>query len=136
MEKKDYLLREIEKIGIVLQAILNRLTGKGGNTAIKLESSFEASIELLLSESGFDLPCFIALTESDSKDYLARFKGMNTGNLELLAEILVYMGTIERADKKSEFLKKAIMLYELCESLDKTYSIERESKIKEINSFL
>lgn len=136
MEQKDYLLREIEKIGMVLQAILNRLTGKGGNTAITLENSFEDTSELLLKDVEFDLPIFLESDESESRDYLARFKGMNTANLELLAEILYQTGVNEQEDKKCVFLKKAIMLYELCESSDKTFSFERERKIKVIKSFL
>jgi len=136
MEKRDYLMREIEKIGMVLQAILNRLTGKGGNSAITLESSFEATRELLLNETAFDLTVFLAMDEPASGEYLLRFKGMNTGNLELLAEILYQTGISEQANKKSVFLKKAIMLFELCESIDKTYSIEKESRIREIKSAL
>lgn len=136
MEQKDYLLREIEKIGMVLQAILRSLTGKGGNSAISLDNGFEATSELLLSDTEFDLPHFITLNESDSGDYIARFKGMNTGNLELLAEILVQMGTNKQADKKDVFLKKALLLYKLGECIDKTYSFERERKINGIKSIL
>lgn len=136
MERRDYLLREIEKIGMVLQAILNRLTGKGGNFPITLESSFEATSELLLSDAEFDLNGFLAMDEPASEDYLARFKGMNTTNLEQLAEILFQLGKNEESDKKSVLLTKSIQLFELSESIDKTYSIERESKIREIKSFL
>jgi hypothetical protein len=136
MEKRDYLMREIEKIGMVLQAILNRLTGKGGNSAITLESSFEATRELLLNETDFDLTLFLAMDQPASRDYLARFQGMNTTNLEQLAEILFQLGINEQADKKSVFLSKSIQLFELSENIDKTYSIERESRIREIKSAL
>lgn len=136
MEKRDYLMNEIEKIGMVLQAILNRLTGKGGNSAITLESSFEASSELLISEADFDLSGFLAMDETASIDYLSRFKGLNTTNLEHLAEILFQLGKSEKSEKKSFFLVKAIQLFELSESIDKTYSIERERKITEIKSIL
>lgn len=136
MEQKDYLLREIEKFGMVLQAILSRLTGKGGNSAITLESSFEANSELLLNETEFDLTGFIALNEPASGDYLARFKGMNTTNLDQLAEILFQLGMNEMTEKKSVLLKKSIQLFELSESIDKTYSIKRESRIREIKGAL
>jgi hypothetical protein len=36
MEQKDYLLREIEKIGLVLRAILNGLFGAKENLAITI----------------------------------------------------------------------------------------------------
>ncbi len=134
MEQKDYLLREIEKIGIVLQAILNRLTGKGGNSAITLESSFEATREMLFSETDFDLTGFLAMDKPASGEYLLRFRGMNTSNLAELAEILYLTGINEQTDRKRVLLDKALLIYELCESLDKTYSVEREKRIKEIKS--
>ena len=51
MEQKDYLLREIEKIGKMLRKLFDRK----GNLAITLESQMEATKDKLLNEINFDL---------------------------------------------------------------------------------
>jgi len=132
MEQKDYLLREIEKMGAVLRAILNRLIGTKGNLAITIENDFEKTNEELIHEVGFDLTRFLALNEPDSEDYLSHFEGMKSANLELMAEIIYQMAIKEPAGQKRILLEKAIQLYELCETTDKTFSFDREQRIKEI----
>jgi len=134
MEQKDYILREIEKIGILLKAILNNLFGKKENFATTLENQFEKTKELLINEINFDLDKFLYLNKSDSKDYLTKFKGINTENLELLGEIIFQFGINGQTDNKRLFFEKALQLYELCNAKDKTFSIERENRIKEIKS--
>ncbi len=136
MEQKDYLLREIEKIGAVLRAILNRLTGSKGNFATTVESVFEKTNEELVHKINFDLTCFLALDESASLDYISRFEGMSSINLELLAEIIYQIAIQGSAGQKRIFLEKAIFLYEFCETTDKTFSFEREQRIKEIRKAL
>lgn len=136
MEQKDYLLREIEKIGVVLRAILNRLTGSKGNFATTVESVFEKTDEELVHKINFDLTCFLALDESASLDYISRFEGMSSINLELLAEIIYQIAIQGSARQKRILLEKAIFLYEFCETTDKTFSFVREQRIKEIKKAL
>ena len=52
MEQKDYLLREIEKIGLMINAIRQKLFGGKENLAITLESQIEAAKGMLLNEIG------------------------------------------------------------------------------------
>ena len=80
MEQKDYILREIEKIGMVLRAILKKLTGSSDNPAIQIEKQFEETKEMLASQMDFDLEDFIAQNEADSMHYLSQFKGINLEN--------------------------------------------------------
>ncbi len=136
MEKRDYLLREIEKIGLLLRSILNRIIGREENLAITIETQFGETKDMLFNEIGFDFDKFIALDQSASKDYIHQFKGFNSVNLELLAEYLYAIGVNLKPDQKQVFLKKALELYELCNQTDKTFSFEREAKIKEIENDL
>ena len=136
MEQKDYLLREIEKMGAVLRAILNRLTGTKGNLAITIENDFEKTNGELIHEIGFDLTRFLTLEESISIDYISRFEGMSSINMELLAEIIYQIAIQEPADRKRIFFEKAIQLYELSETTDKTFSFDREQRIKELKKAL
>jgi hypothetical protein len=80
MEKRDYLLREIEKIGMLLSMIFNKIAGKEANYAITIENRFEEATELMLKETGFDMNHFISLGKPDAEQYLSGingFKGVN-----------------------------------------------------------
>ena len=132
MGQEDYLLRGIEKMGAVLRAILNRLTGTKGNIAFTVENAFEQTSEELNRELGFDLACFISLDKAESEDYLSRFEGMNTANLESLAEIIHQIALEEPTDRQRILLDKALQIYSLCETNDKTFSFERGQRIQAI----
>lgn len=136
MEQRDYLLREIEKIGLILRAILGTLFNKTENLAIGIENPFEQTKELLIYEIGFDLDTFLTLDEPATKEYLSGFDGFNPSNLELLAEILYNSGLSGKAENNKIYLEKALQLYEMCSNIDKTYSGPRESRITEIKSML
>ena len=136
MEQKDYLLREIEKIGLLLRSILNSLSGRKENLAITIENHFEETKEMLFNEIGFEFDKFLTLNESASKDYLSQIKGINPENIEILAEIFYRIGVNWNLDKKSIFLEKALLLYEICNISDKTFSFIREAKIEEIKNAL
>jgi hypothetical protein len=136
MEQKDYLMREIEKIGLLLRAIIGSLFNNKENLSLTVETHFEKTKEMLLDEIGFDLTKFLKLNEMDSNTYLLQFKGINSENIELLAEIMAQFGIKDQSDDKSLYFKKAIQLYEFCERTDKTFSLNRERKIKEIKNAL
>ena len=134
MEQKDYLLREIEKIGAVMRAILNRFTGNTENLAITIEKRFEQTKEQLFDETGLDLDEFLNLDMAETKEFIRHFKGINIANLEMLAEILFHLGVENKSGNENIVLSKALILFELCNETDKTYSTERELKIEMIKS--
>ncbi|NOU47665.1 MAG: hypothetical protein HOO86_11475 [Bacteroidales bacterium] len=136
MEQKDYLLREIEKIGLVLRAILNRITGSGENLALTIEDQFIAEKELLFTESGIDSDKLMSLNESETNNYIASFRGMNVTNIECLADILRETGLKIKSENANLMLQKALELYNTCSSTDKTFSFEREDKMNEIKNAL
>ena len=132
MEQKDYLMREIEKIAILLRAILGGLINKKEDFSLTIENHFEKTKELLLNETGFDLDKFLTMDEASSSIYLRQFKGINPGNIELLAEVMAQFGRNEQSDNKRLFSEKALQLYRLCDRTDKTFSFDRKKKIEEI----
>lgn len=136
MEQKDYLMKEIEKIGLLLRAIIGGFINKKENLYITAENHFEITKEMLLNEIGFDLNRFITLNEAASNMYLLQFKGINSENIELLAEVITQFGIHEQSGDKRMFFEKAIQLYELCERTDKTFSLDRNRKINEIKNAL
>ena len=82
MEKRDYLLREIEKIGMMLSMIISRIAGNKDSYANSLEKQFDAEREMLLNEVGFDMQLFLSLEKAEIEPYLARFDGIKGANIE------------------------------------------------------
>ncbi len=136
MGQEDYLLREIEKITIMLRFILGKLTGNHENLAISLDEQFEETKELLFNEINFDLDMFLKLNESDINEYISKIKGNSVENLEILAEIIAKSGLNGNTEIKNNYLHKALQVYEYCSLADKTFSVDRESKIREIKNRL
>jgi len=136
MEQKDYLLREIEKIGLLLKMIFNKIAGKEKNYALTIENQFAEAKGLLLHEIGFDIDIFLSVEESETEHYISKFNGLRGSNIELLADILKVMGEKTDSAKTKKYLERALKLYELCNSLDKTFSFDRERKINELKNVL
>jgi hypothetical protein len=136
MEQKDYLLREIEKIGLLLRMLIDKITHTGDNAAIILEHQFEETNELMIQEIGFDVDLFLRLNITEVEQYLTKFTGFRAANIELLADFIKEMGTRLEPEVAKKYLERALKLYEICNSLDKTFSFERENKINQIKNCL
>ena len=92
MEQKDYILREIEKIGLILIAIKQKLFGGKENLAITIEKQMEETKDALLTELKFDIDNFLSLDKAETEQYLAEFEGFNAENIEHLADIIFQIG--------------------------------------------
>ena len=136
MQQKDYILREIEKIGTLLMALFGKLKESKGSTAISIGEHMEAAKELLHNEIGFDLELFMELPKREIGNYLSEFQGMATRNRELLADLLKETGEQYKGDAGMIYLNKALILYQICNEEDKTYSFDRERKMEEIKKLL
>lgn len=136
MEQKDYLLREIEKIGLIIRAIRQRLFGGKDSFAKNIEQQVEAEKGMLFRELNFDLDKFLMLEVEETNNYLNKFEGFNVENIEHLAEVISQIGFSEKFDNSEIYLEKALQLYELVNQESKTYSGEREKKIITIKSIL
>ena len=136
MEQKDYILREMEKIRLIIAAIRQKLWGDKENLAITLEKHVEEAKGMLLNGADFDLDMFLNLNEEESKTYIDCFKGFSIENIELLAEDIFRIGFEKKSDNSKKYLEKALQLYELCKTKSKTYSLEREAKTDAIKCAL
>ena len=130
MEQKDYLMREVEKIGMIISAIGQKIFGGKGNTAITLEEQIKDAKDMLFNGADFDIDKFLNSTVQDSNKYISGFIGFNNDNIELFANYLFQIGLSNKSDNSKKYLEKALQLFELCNLQDKTYSFERESNIK------
>ena len=136
MEQKDFLLREIEKIGLLMSAIRQKLFGGKGNSAIMLEHQIENVKGQLLNEINFDLDKFLALSVAESNEYLLSFEGFSIENIELFADSIAKIGFSDKCDNPKKYLEKALQLYDLCNLKSKTYSIARETNITAVKNAL
>jgi hypothetical protein len=132
MEQRDYLLREIEKIGTVIRAIRQKLFGGTEELAISVGNQAEILKEMLLEEGCIDLDELLPLDTSKTDEYLARHNGFNIENIELLALTLSDIGLNSEPPVSVNLLEKSLQLYEICKRRDRTYSFEREAAIKQI----
>ncbi len=136
MEQKDYILREIEKIGQIISAIRQKLLNENQNLAIGLEPQTVNVKGLFLNELNIDIEIFLRLNTEDSKRYLLDIGGFSVDNIEMLAGCISEVGFSNKTEKLNEYFEKALQLYELCNLESKTYSIEREQNIMKIKNAL
>jgi hypothetical protein len=136
MEQKDYLLREIEKVGAIIRAIRQKLFGGTDELAISVNNQAEALTEMMLSEALIDLDEILTMDVAETDEYLAGQKGFNVENIELLARTLADIGMTSGPAASSALLEKALQLYEICNLRDRTYSFEREAAISQLREAL
>ena len=134
MERRDYLLREIEKIGVLMRALRQKLFGgEKENFSVTPEGRIANLKEMLLSDTNLDLEKLLSLDQKKTQAYLSELSGFNVSNIELLAETLAEIGFEHQS---APFLAKALQLFEICNQLDRTWSPERESNIRKTNDAL
>ncbi len=128
MEQRDYILREIEKIHVVLQAIMGKIMG--GNTDIPgVNEDFEQLNKQLVEDTRVDLK---ELLRSDNKQFDHVFKkayGYNESNIELFADMLAEMAKKAEGNMKNQLNQKALETYEYVDGLSNSFSFNRKSKI-------
>ena len=134
MEQRDYILREIVKIGTVINAFRHKIFGRSGNVAITFDNQIANSKGMLSEEMNFDLDMFLDLNTEALNEYILGFDGFNIENIELFADTLSQIGFDDNCGNPRLYLEKAVQLYELCNLKSKTFSFEREAKIKAINN--
>lgn len=136
MEQRDYILREIEKLGLILRAIREKIFGGNDRSAIIIEKQVDDVKGMLLNELDLDVNEFLLFDDEELNKYLNNIEGFNIENIEILAECISQLGFINKSDKSKKYLKKALQLYELINFKSKTYSFDRESKILKIKNAL
>jgi hypothetical protein len=136
MEQKDYILREIEKIGLMLRMLIDKLKLIKPNEQEESEAFVSESVQMISEEMGFELEMYLELGEDEDHDYLMNLKGYSVPNLELLADLLSALGKETGKEQRTDYLKGALKLYESCTGFDRTYSTEREEKIRDTRNFI
>jgi len=103
MERKDFILREIEKISILLLYLIGKFMP---SKSIEEQQQTEQLINDELKETfGNDLNYILKLKEKDFDAEFSQNKGFNFENIELLADLLYTIGNGE-ISIKPDYLQK------------------------------
>jgi len=129
MEQKDYILREIEKIGLVLSGIRQKIFGTKDNEGIHLNKEVEEAKLMLFKELDIDLDTFLLMDFEETNTYLNNMHGFNVENIDQLADCIYQIHVYNKSDKSKQIIEKALQLYELSNLKSKTYSFEREKNM-------
>jgi hypothetical protein len=131
MEQKDYILREIQKISILLRYLLGKILPVKSFEEIKKIN--EEINQEFLKNLGYDLEALVNISKNKFDEEFGSNKGFNLENIELLADLL-YNASVKSTDTKQKVLKKSLELYEYVNETGKTFSFEREIKIGKIKN--
>ncbi|OFY64552.1 MAG: hypothetical protein A2V64_13745 [Bacteroidetes bacterium RBG_13_43_22] len=128
MYQKDYILRMIEMIGDLIAGILGLVRKGDFNKAS--EEIGRLYYDVLREDSSF----FRKIPEEDLTNKLLQEHNYTNGHLEILAELLYAEAELEfaRGNKKEalEFSGKSLILFKYIDNEQKTYSFERDKKMK------
>jgi hypothetical protein len=133
MEQRDYLLREIEKIGMIMSAIRQKVFGGKDNLSITIEQEMGVLKGMLLNDANLDFDKLMNLDQRGTDEYLSNLNGFSVENIELLAETISDLG---HKHDSTILLEKSLQLFEICNLRDRTFSLEREIKINRIKDIL
>jgi hypothetical protein len=133
MERRDYLLREIEKIGMIMSAIRQKVFGGKDNMAITIEQQIGDLKGMLLNDANLDFDKLMNLDQRGTDEFLSNLNGFSVENIELLAETVSDLG---HKHDSTILLEKSLQLFEICNLRDRTFSLEREIKINRIKDIL
>jgi len=131
MEQKDFLLREIEKISIIIRYLLGLYVPP---KTIQEQQNIENLFNKELKERyGKDLEYILNIKKNDFEKEFIQSKGFNYENIELLADLLTTIGNNQFSETQL-YLNKSLDLYEYIDQKSKTFSFERINKINNLKS--
>jgi hypothetical protein len=130
MEKRDYLMRQLELMTQALIGLIRRLTGMKELT----EAEIETVTNVVLVEN-FNLTLSDILNAPTEKftSLFAGHPGANTQNLELIADVLLINARSRvKILEKKELLLKSIDLLTWVDRAGKTFSMDRQARVSRI----
>jgi sulfur carrier protein ThiS len=136
MASRDYLIRQIEEMGLFLANLLRRiLKMKEENQLEQMETAVR---EELLQELKLDIDQVIVL---ENDDFLNAIKEhlITEDQLERLADILMVLGKENLKSyllTKANYLQKSMFLFVYLQENSSVFSYERREKIMEIQEAL
>lgn len=134
MEQEDYLQRQIDQLGRVLGKLLSNLLAlkNKGQTSIGIEIADQT----LKQQLDLNIQEIIDIKTADLIKILKAEKNFTNEYLAQLAEILYVLADDSPDNNKKRIYVKCLTIYEYLENTEKTYSFDRQMRIKQIKSAL
>jgi hypothetical protein len=133
MERRDYLLTQIQKLGQFLKILIENLLGK--SSPMNFEQLVLQNKEEFKDKCGFDMHLLAAPDFEELKHGVTESDSYSSENLELLADYMVVMAEKDLISPPTLFHRlrsNALQMYEMIEIKEKTYSLERQKKIADL----
>lgn len=136
MASRDYLIRQIEEMGIFLALLLRRILKMKEE---KQEAQIETAVkEALIQELNLDIDQVIVLENEDFIRVVSEYF-TSDDQLEKLADILKILGQdMEKSFTltKANYLRKSLFLYCYLQESSSNFSFERKIRIEELQGIL
>jgi len=126
MERRDYIVDEIQKFGQMVMALLGKLVKKRKSQQYDFNLSM-ADLEFE-SETGFSLKMLIEMDSKSLNAFLDKHYELNPENVELLADVLIEISDDPGINTRMS-LARAMELLKIIDERSKTYSAERAGKM-------
>lgn len=136
MASRDYLIRQIEEMGLFLAILLRRiLKMKEENQQAEVESVVKES---LIQQFNLDIDQVVVL---ENEDFLQAIKAHFTSDeqLEKLADILKVLGQDIASSfslSKANYIRKSLLLFTQLQETGSVFSYERRTKILELQEII
>jgi len=134
MEQEDWLIREIEKMGAVLLALIGRL--KADYSSLQFDQELEMVDTYINEIFGMQVDSLIRLPDEQFVALSERVKSLNEANIGLLSDLLGEIARGLPAPDSEAAILKSIRILEMINLRSRTFSFERESKLEELRSRL
>jgi hypothetical protein len=136
MASRDYLIRQVEEMGIFLALLLRRILKlKEENQQNQMENAVKES---LFQELKLDIEQVIVLSDDDFLT-VAKAHFPSENQLDKFADILMVLGkeiVTTFSLTKANYLLKALLLFNNLQNTTTSFSYERRNKILEIEELL
>jgi len=136
MQQSDYILREIEKISVLLLGIMGKLRKQEEKEMTFREEDYNDACDEILDQADFDLDKLFCVPPNRFEAFFRTTHGFDDRNIEVLADILLSMGKLSQPPRKKMMLSKALEVYMYLDKHGKIYSMERALKITEAKELL
>jgi hypothetical protein len=133
MERRDYILDEIQKFGQMVMGLIGKLVQNRRSQQYDFNLSM-ADLEFE-SEAGFNLKMLMEMDKENLEAFLANHHELNSENIELLADLLIEISDDPGIVPKVS-LSRARDLLQIIDVRDKTYPVERAGKLDFIDGKL
>lgn len=126
MERRDYIVDEIQKFGQMVMGLIGKLMQSRQSQQYDFTLSM-ADLEFE-SEAGFTLKMLIEMDSANLNAFLANHHELNSENIELLADLLIEISDDPGIAQKQS-LARAGELLQIVDERERTYAIERAGKL-------